>query len=82
MEKERNKYIYIYRKAHETTEKMNEKEKGTSEGKRDGKQQGTVVEMERRKEESVERVVACAREREREEAQAHVSMLQGWPGGS
>ena len=40
--------------------------------------------MERRKEESVERVVACAREREREreEAQAHVSMLQGWPGGS
>lgn len=30
-------YTYIHRKAYETTEKMNEKEKGASERKRDGK---------------------------------------------
>lgn len=30
-------HTYIHRKAYETTEKMNEKEKGASERKRDGK---------------------------------------------
>lgn len=54
---------------------------------RDGRYEGTVVEMERRKEENVEGGGVRKREKgrciiDREKAQAHVSMLRGWPEGS